>query len=266
MDIRSVIGRVDEAFSEALRAEELPYESIYRECAGKLTLEELFSFTAVYNSALRCAAGFRRRSDTQNFLKACSLNSYRLKEEVLAGKFRPKYYRQKRIMERGKVRTIVPPTFSAKVVQKLLCDYLVRPLLEPEMIRTSYASIVGRGTGRMYADVLRALNANVKNEDAVIVMTDFKGYFDSIDISLLRKMFAERVADPRVVDLIMSFSPNARGLSLGNEISQIPASFYPTAIDKALKAKLTTHQYFRYMDDILFIALNRKEAEEALEK
>ena len=108
-------------------------------------------------------------------------------------------------MGMGKVREIKPPVFESKVVQKLLCDWLVRPLLEPEMINTSYASVTKKGTDKMHGDVLRAVNACVKNKNAFVIMSDFKGYFSSIDLNILRRMFAERIEDKRIVNLIKSF-------------------------------------------------------------
>ena len=70
------------------------------------------------------------------------------------GKFVPKYYAKRTIIERGKAREIVPPTFECKVVQKVFCEYVLRQLFEHKMIRSNYASIKGRGTTQLYEDVL----------------------------------------------------------------------------------------------------------------
>lgn len=230
----------------------------YKRCIKYIKFEDLFTITNIYISAMRCASGFRKRNDTQSFFKAPWLNSYKLCKNILEGTFKPKYYSTKCIMERGKVREIKPPVFESKVVQKLLCDWIIRPLLEPEMINTSYASIKGRGTDKMYKDVLRAINSEVNNETAYIVMTDFKGYFSTIDVGLLELMLKERINDEKIIKLIMKFSKKD-GLSLGNELSQIPASFYPTSIDKIIKKNVSTGKDFRYMDDTLFIVKSKAE-------
>lgn len=253
MNVNKIISEIDRELST-----EYDIDNAYQTYIGYIKFEDLFTVTNVYLSAIRCASGFRNRNDTQEFLKAPWLNSYKLYQSILDGTFRPKYYKSKFIMERGKVREIKPPVFESKVIQKILCDWLIRPLLEPEMITTSYASVMGKGTDKMYNDVLRAVNSCVKNKDSYIVMTDFKGYFSSIDLDVLRSMFEKTLKDERIVNLIMEFS-KSKGLSLENELSQIPASFFPTDIDYAIKNAVSTGHYFRYMDDTLFIVSNKEE-------
>ena len=255
MDISKIVSEIDKVLNEKYML-----NNSYKTFIKYIKLEDLFTTTNTYISAMRCASGFRNRNDTQKFLNSPWLNSFKLCNSVLNGTFKPKYYKTKRIMERGKVREIKPPVFESKIVQKLLCDWIIRPLLEPEMIYTSYASIKGRGTDKMYKDVLRAINSVTHNKNAYIVMTDFKSYFSSINTDILKNMFTERINDKKIVYLIMAFSPDKEGLSLGNELSQIPASFYPTSIDKKIKQNISTGHFFRYMDDTLFIAKNIKEA------
>lgn len=83
-------------------------------------------------------------------------------------------------------------------------------------------------------------------------MSDFSSYFQSINTDILFKELSRYIVDEDVLNLIRSFSPNKYGLSLGNEISQIPASWFPSKIDHYFKDRLG-RSYFRYMDDILFI-------------
>lgn len=181
-------------------------------------------------------------------------------DDVLSGRFSPKYYRKVEIVERGKPRVIQPPVFETKVVQKLLCDRLIRPLLVPKMITSNYASIKGRGTEKAYCDVIDALNREARrNHDMVVTMTDFSSYFASIDTGILRERLGRYVADERVLDLIMSFSPEPVGLSLGNELSQIPASWFPSPIDHEFKDRMG-RAYFRYMDDTLTISPSMEDA------
>lgn len=224
---------------------------IYEKYCGMLTLEDLFTTDAVYVAAIRCSSGFMHKADTQAFMTKPWQNAYKLCQRVLGGRFKPRYYTERVIDERGKLRTIKPPTFKCKVVQKVLCDYLIRPLLEPKMVQTNYASITDRGADKMYADIEAALNhAARQGKKFSVVTADFSNYFASIRVSLLMEMLGRYIKDERVLTLINSFSPDEYGLSLGNELSQIPASWFPSVIDHTLKDK---HHlvYFRYMDDSL---------------
>ena len=234
--------------------EETGIHQAYEKFCGSLKLEDLFTPDSVYVAASRCASGFMHKSDTRKFMSGAYKNSVLLCESVLDGTFVPRYYKAREITERGKKRLIVPPKFECKVVQKVLCDYLVRPLLEPKMIEHNYAAITSRGTMKLYQDVLKAVNKNLGSaDDMVIIKEDFHNYFASIDVSrIFDEVMGRYIADKRIVDLMKLFSRDMIGLSLGNELSQIPASFFPSAIDHYMKDKCGV-PYFRYMDDALII-------------
>lgn len=238
--------------SEIMR--ELHVPKAWSAYCGNFTLEDLFTTDSVYIAACHASSGFMDKKDTWCFMQSAWTNSYKLCQQVLGGTFRPKYFKERSILERGKPRVIKPPYFECKVVQKVICDYLIRPLFEPRMIDTSYASIKGRGTHRMYKEILEELNRHLNDAGGInIVMGDYCGYFASIPVGkLMYEVFAPLIKDRRVVELIHMFSPDEFGLSLGNELSQVPASFYPTPFDRHVKEDMKL-PYFRFMDDSLAI-------------
>lgn len=228
----------------------------YEKYCGAITLEDLFTSDHVSICASRCASGFMYKKDTRKFMRNREYNAYLLRRKVLAGSYTPKYYPVKHILERGKTRKIRPPVFECKVVQKVLCDYMIRPLLTPQMVSTNYASVTGRGTDKMHEDIERTLNRMlIDKAPRVVIITDYKDYFGSIPHKQLRNMFGRYIKDQRIVDLIMLFcedGPGDCGLSLGNEVSQIPASCYPSPIDHYFKDRYQIPR-FRYMDDALSV-------------
>lgn len=235
--------------------------SAWEKLCGFFTLEDIFTEDSVFCAACRCASGFMRKNDTFFFMRNVWLNSQKLCKKVLGGKFKPSYYETREIMERGKKRVIKPPTFECKVVQKVICDYLIRPLLEAKMTSTCYASVKGRGTEKLYQDIVDELNRYIReHRDFSIITADFVGYFASIDIAVLMDLLGRYIKDGRLLNLIRLFSPDEFGLSLGNELSQIPASFFPSNIDHALKDRDKIPE-FRYMDDSLAIVPKDEEQE-----
>lgn len=235
--------------------EEYGIYAAYEKYCGSLTLEDIFTTDSVYLSAKQCASGFQSRPDTQAFMKAAWKNSQALCERVLNNSFIPGYYPVRMINERGKMRTIKPPYFECKVVQKVICNAVLRAVLEYRMIHTNYASVRGKGTKMLYEDVLRGLNQAKKlYRTPVIIMTDFTDFFGSINNDILEKDVFERyIKDRRITALLRSFSPTPHGLSLGNEVSQVPASFFPSPIDHEMKDRRRLKFYYRYADDILAI-------------
>lgn len=99
---------------------------------------------------------------------------------------------------------------------------LLRPFWEPKMIETNYASLTGKGVHKMYTDIERALNSALKRyPDGFVVMGDYSGYFASISIDReMEILYKAGIADNRVLNFIRMFSPDSRGLYLGNEASQ----------------------------------------------
>ena len=230
--------------------------SAYEKYCGRLRLEDIFTTDSVYLAAKECASGFMDRPDTLAFMSAAMKNSQALCEDVLSGRFTPRYYRGKTINERGKPRVIRPPHFECKVVQKVLCNTILRSVLECRMIYSNYASIRGKGTKKLYEDVEKGVNrSRTLFTEPTIVMTDFTNFFGEIDNDILEHDIFERyIQDRRVTKLLRAFSPQKYGLSLGNEVSQVPASFYPSPIDHWAKDELGLKCYYRYADDILFVS------------
>lgn len=236
----------------------------YEKICRKLKLEDLYFLESVVASADIAKNGFQRRQDTFEFTRAKWLNSYIACEQMLNGKFKPRFYKKRTINERGKQRKIRPPHFDCKVIQKILSNLSLRPTLEHSMIWHNNASICGRGTGKLYEDVLKHINRALKRygRDGVIVLTDFSGYFASIDREgLLKERLSKLIEDKRLVDFVISLDDGEEGLSLGNETSQIPASDFASPIDHYFKDRLALKIYNRYMDDTLAVLKSESEAD-----
>lgn len=264
------IERKPESMAEKLNKEiykETGEVNLYSKYCGYLTLEDIFTTDIIYLAAHKCACGFKGKRDTQKFLSSPWINVKELCDSVLNGTFRPKYYKQRVIMERGKPRIIVPPSFGSKVVQKTLDEYLLRPLFEPRMITTNYASVRGRGTDKMYEDIQAGLTKFGKShgnhgKGGYIVTTDFSNYFGSINNNILEGVYRRYIKDERIIRLLRLFSPDEYGLSLGNETSQVPASYFPSPIDHYFKDREGLKFYWRYMDDTMCILDTYEAAEE----
>ena len=217
-----------------------------------IDFEDLFDTELIVLASQVAAAGFRHRTDTLWFMHSQWLNSKNLKDSIYNGTFKPKFYRKRNITERGKAREIKPPHFECKTVQKVGCNVLLRPTLEHRMIYHNNGSATCRGTDKTYYDVLKHLNQALKvyGKDGVIVITDFTGYFASIDREgILHDNYRKIFRDPRIADFLIMFDDGEVGLTLGNETSQIPASAFAGPIDHYFKDRLRLKFYDRYMDD-----------------
>jgi len=238
----------------------------YPELSGYIPLEILFTPDMISLASEETAKHFHDRKDTIAFMKARWLNSQILSDKIINGEFKANYYKQITINERGKARLIKPPTFECKIVQKLLSTFILRPYLEANMIEHSYATVKGRGTDKLYSDLVIGLNEAIKHKNKYIVLTDFSNYFGSIDTrELENRVFRSYIHNEQMIQLLMKFFPDEKGMVLGNEVSQLPASFYPNPIDQFITVTLMNPYYYRYMDDTLCVVKNKKEVKEHIE-
>lgn len=98
-----------------------------------------------------------------------------------------------------------------------------------------------------------------------IVKMDVSKFFPSIDKDVLFTILSKRMVDPALIELtrviIFDGEPHD-GLPIGDLASQYFANIYLNELDWYCKSELHAKFYIRYMDDIIMIAQNKKEAVE----
>ena len=194
-----------------------------------------------------------------------------LRRQVLYGTFKTKGFVVFTLVERGKERRIQAVHVSERAVQKLFCEYALKPLVYPKLIYDNSASQKDKGTEFAISRLrehLRWHYARYGNKGAVLT-ADFTGYFDSIphegSIERLTADIIDFLIRKYVADFINAFEGDT-GLGLGSEICQIAAVAYPNEIDKFIKEELHIHCYERYMDDFYIIHPDRQYVEYCLEQ
>lgn len=187
----------------------------------------------------------------------------RLQRAVLDGTWKPKPVHPFTIIERGKVRKVMPVDFGDRVVERCLCDFVLVPFIIAHIIKDSSACIKGRGLD--YA--IRRLKAYLEKAPpgAWVIQFDFHDYFHSIDrkrlIAMLRKDLPELFV--RLVVLAIG-GEDGKGLELGSHVCQLLAVWYPTPLDHLIEGLPGFIGYHRYMDDGIAIFETREEALSAL--
>ena len=211
-----------------------------------------------------------------------------LKKELSDGSFHIDFseLRELHVKDGYKPRIVnAPPVYKRIGVQAVM--RIVEKYIYPTLITNTAASIKGRGMHWLHhivEDDIRTAPANMQYYG----QSDIFHYYDSIVQEKMKQIVREYIADPvvlRYLDNFIELMPE--GLSKGLRSSQALANLYLSAVDKLMCQHVSYHtvdidegmaviakgmgrirtdkgdaihyHYYRYCDDIVFFASDKKE-------
>lgn len=221
------------------------------------SFERVTDFGNLYK-AYRAAKSNDKYSNSRIKFEENALNGISILKKMLENKtYEVDPYREFKIYE-PKERVIKAGSFKDKIVQHVLCDNVLIPVLLNEFILTNYAGLTNRGTDF----ALNCLSAQMKlayekyGYDCWIIKGDIKKYFYSIKHDVLKDIVEYFVQDKDVVWLCEKFIDSANkdiGLALGNQVDQVFALLMLSGFDHFVTGELGVKYYGRYMDDFYLI-------------
>ena len=233
------------------------------------TIDDLVKPERILKAMHECENGVRWKASVQGFELDTLMWAASIRNDLINGTFKTKGFKRFDIVERGKLRHIQAVHISERAVQKLLCEYALKPVILPKLIYDNSASLKGKGTAfalKRLREHLRWHCARYGKTGAVLVM-DYTNFFDSMPHDGVIAALQEGQTDPLIrkyiADFVNAFDGDY-GIGLGSEISQLAAVLYPTPVDKFIKEQLRVHCYARYMDDSYIIHPDRRFVEESL--
>lgn len=168
---------------------------------------DVFTYQNLYNGAIECAKGVYWKRSVQSYMYRIISNTYKIYEEVNNKTFRSPGFCHFVINERGKIRDINSVKIEERIVQKVLCELGLRPIIVPRLIYSNCASLPGRGTNaalyHFKQDLASAFRKYGKN--CYILITDYHAYYDSIDHMILLNLFYNWIEDKDLFNLTSYF-------------------------------------------------------------
>jgi len=233
---------------------------------------KLLDFDNLYEAYHKCTLGVNWKRSTQCYSSKWMRNLIDTRNKLLRGDDIRTGFVEFTLHERGKTRQIRSVHISERVVQKVLCDQILTPLLSRFLIYDNSASLENRGTSFALKRLFRHLSKYYRKHgvDGYVLTIDYSRFFDSIRHDILLYKLSRYITDPKIFklvkDFVIAFGPE-KSLGLGSQISQICALFYPSKeIDFYIKDKLKISYYGRYMDDLYIIHPSKKYLEYCLRK
>lgn len=111
-----------------------------------MTLEQLLAAENIIKSVHKCGTGVRWKASVQRLEISKLRIAGRIKEQLLTGNYVSRGYHQFSIIERGVQRQIHSLHVYDRAVQKLFCNYALKPVVYPHLIFDNSASQENKGT------------------------------------------------------------------------------------------------------------------------
>lgn len=181
----------------------------------------------------------------------------RLTQQIADGSFRVTTYREMLVKEGPKERLVQSPD----VEKRIGCNAIMRIVEEdlyPTIIRTSAASIPGRGMHRLFTKMRHDIE-NDRDGTKFFWKGDIRKFYESICQRLMWEKVQRKIKDPLLLPILHNFiTMMGKGLSIGLRSSQFYGNFLLSGIDHYIKDELGVKYYYRYCDDFVILASSKR--------
>ena len=219
-----------------------------------------------YRLARRCKAN---SEDVSNFDLNRIYNLRKLQKQLKEKRWDEIFNYYRFYISEPKIRKVDALEFDGRVAQHVLCDNIIRPYMEPRLVKENAACRKDKGTDYARNLVKQGLVKFLKHHDTGYVLKiDIKKFFDSINHDVLKSMLSD-FPDKEVLEFIyyiIDHVPEPIGLPLGNQTSQWMALYYLNPLDRIIKEKYRIKVYARYMDDFIIIHESKEVLQKLLKK
>jgi len=249
---------------------------LYDKIFQKHILEEAYKRSKIKNGS----PGIDKQSftDVEKYGRAKFLAE--ISEELRKRTYKPQAVKRVWIEKaNGGQRPLGIPTIKDRVVQQA-CKMVIEPIFEADFDDSSH----GFRPKHSAKNAIIEIKNNLKQGKQIVYDADLSKYFDTIPHDKLEITLKERIADPRVLDLIKLWlkvpiveedgkytggKSNTKGTPQGGVISPLLANIYMNLLDRIVN---NTEGYFsqkgikmiRYADD--FILMSKYIEQEAIIK
>lgn len=181
----------------------------------------------------------------------------KLIQKIGDGSFRVEHFTEMWVTDGPKVRLVQSPCVEDRVGCNAIMR-IVEDKLYPSVIKTSAASIPGRGMHHLFSKMRHDIE-NDPDGTRYFYKCDIKKFFESIDQNVMWQCIVDVIKDPVLLPILHNFvTLMPHGLSIGLRSSQCYGNIILSAIDHYFKDVLGVRYYYRYCDDIVILSSSKE--------
>lgn len=177
-----------------------------------------------------------------------------IQKELIAETYKTSEYDVFTIFD-PKEREIYRLPFKDRVVHHAIMNILEN-LWTSTLITHTYSCIKGRGIH----GVLKHIKRDLKNTEQTkyCLKMDIRKFYPSIDHAVLKQIVRKKIKDDQLLNLLDGIIDSAKGVPIGNYLSQFLANLYLSYFDHWLKEDRQVKYYYRYADDMVILGESKE--------
>lgn len=182
-----------------------------------------------------------------------------LTDSIAKGEYKVSSYRNREIVEHGKVRTIQILTMKDRIAVHAIMA-IVDKHLQGRFIRTTSASIKNRGMHDLMEYICRDMDDDPIGTQYCYKF-DIHKFYDSVDQDLLMESVRRVFKDKKLIAILDGFvRMMPKGISIGLRSSQgLGNLFLSEHLDHHFKDMMGLQYYYRYCDDVVVLGKTKAE-------
>lgn len=138
---------------------------------------------------------------------------------------------------------------------------IMEPIWVSLFTADTYSCIKGRGIHSCAAKLKIVLSQD-KIGAKYCLKIDIRKFYPSIDHDILKAILARKIKDKDLQWLLDEIIDSAKGVPIGNYLSQYFANVYLAYFDHWIKENKKLKYYYRYADDMVFLGNSKQELQE----
>lgn len=166
--------------------------------------DDLIDANLFYDAFKKSKTGSAFKGSTKQYEQNMLLEFSKLKNALENHTYKPKPLHEFVINDRGKKRVIRANHISDRVLNHVLCDNVLNPILEHYLVFNNGASVRGKGISHMRKNLASDLHRFYKKygTEGYILLIDFSKFFDNIDHKKFLNSIRDKIPDDDIFNLI----------------------------------------------------------------